>query len=174
VWWCIPLNPALRRQTGRELWVWTSLACKVSMSSRKKKREAGWWWWQMAMAHAFLALRKQRQASLWLWGQPRLQSEFKDSQGYAEKPCLEKQTNKQTSCCTVVILLSPAQQGLDGVCLHYGFTALGIHFINCLLDLAVTNFDLNYCSRPELVCLPSSTPLFLPSAPNHSQARPDW
>jgi hypothetical protein len=29
-------------------------------------------------------------------GQPGLQSEFQDSQGYTEKPCLEKQkTNKQ-------------------------------------------------------------------------------
>jgi hypothetical protein len=28
-------------------------------------------------------------------GQPGLQSEFQDSQGYTEKPCLEKQTNKK-------------------------------------------------------------------------------
>jgi hypothetical protein len=27
----------------------------------------------------------------WVRGQPRLQSEFQDSQGYTEKPCLEKQ-----------------------------------------------------------------------------------
>jgi hypothetical protein len=30
----------------------------------------------------------------WVQGQPSLQSEFQDSQGYTEKPCLEK-TNKQ-------------------------------------------------------------------------------
>jgi hypothetical protein len=41
-----------------------------------------------------LALR-QRQADFWVWGQPGLQSEFQDSQGYTEKPCLEKQTKKQ-------------------------------------------------------------------------------
>ena len=29
--------------------------------------------------------------SLWLWGQPGLQSEFQDSQGYTEKSCLKKQ-----------------------------------------------------------------------------------
>ena len=29
-------------------------------------------------------------------GQPGLQSEFQDSQDCTEKPCLEKQTNKQT------------------------------------------------------------------------------
>jgi hypothetical protein len=28
---------------------------------------------------------------LWVRGQPGLQSEFQDSQGYTEKPCLEKQ-----------------------------------------------------------------------------------
>jgi hypothetical protein len=43
------------------------------------------------------ALGRQRQVDLWVWGQPGLQSEFKDSQGYTEKPCLEqtKQTNKK-------------------------------------------------------------------------------
>ena len=42
------------------------------------------------------ALGRQRQADFWVRGQPGLQSEFQDSQGYTEKPCLEnKQTNKQ-------------------------------------------------------------------------------
>jgi hypothetical protein len=36
------------------------------------------------------ALGKQRQADFWVQGQPGLQSEFQDSQGYTEKPCLEK------------------------------------------------------------------------------------
>ena len=30
------------------------------------------------------------QADFWVWGQPGLQSEFRDSQGYTEKPCLEE------------------------------------------------------------------------------------
>ena len=35
---------------------------------------------------------------LWVWGQAGLQSEFQDSQGYIEKPCLKnKQTNKQNN-----------------------------------------------------------------------------
>jgi hypothetical protein len=42
------------------------------------------------------ALGRQRQADFWVRGQPGLQSEFQDSQGYTEKPCLEK-TNKQTN-----------------------------------------------------------------------------
>jgi hypothetical protein len=33
----------------------------------------------------------------WVRGQPGLQSEFQDSQGYTEKPCLEKQKQKQNN-----------------------------------------------------------------------------
>jgi hypothetical protein len=40
-------------------------------------------------------LRGQRQVDLWVRGQPGLENEYQDSQGYTEKPCLEKpnQTN---------------------------------------------------------------------------------
>jgi hypothetical protein len=37
------------------------------------------------------ALGRQRQADFCVQGQPGLQSEFQNSQGYTEKPCLEKQ-----------------------------------------------------------------------------------
>jgi hypothetical protein len=40
------------------------------------------------------ALGRQRQANFWVRGLPGLQSEFQDSQGYTEKPCLEKKQNK--------------------------------------------------------------------------------
>jgi hypothetical protein len=46
-----------------------------------------------------LGRQRQRQVDFWVRGQPGLQSEFQESQGYTEKPCLEqtnKQTNKQT------------------------------------------------------------------------------
>jgi hypothetical protein len=36
-----------------------------------------------------VAPRRQKQVDFWVWGQPGLQSEFQDSQGYTEKPCLE-------------------------------------------------------------------------------------
>ena len=41
----------------------------------------------------------QSQVDFWVRGQPGLQSEFPDSQGYTEKPCLkkQKQTNKKES-----------------------------------------------------------------------------
>jgi hypothetical protein len=40
------------------------------------------------------AFWRQRQEDFLIQGQPGLQSEFQDSQGYTEKPCLKKQ--KQT------------------------------------------------------------------------------
>jgi hypothetical protein len=48
-------------------------------------------WWHMPLIPA---LGRQRQANFWVWGQPGLQSEFQDSQGYTEKPCLQKQKTK--------------------------------------------------------------------------------
>jgi hypothetical protein len=41
------------------------------------------------------ALGRQRQAGFWVQGQPGLQSEFQDSQGYTEKPCLKKKKKKK-------------------------------------------------------------------------------
>jgi hypothetical protein len=35
--------------------------------------------------------------SLWVQGQPGLQNKFQDSMVYTKKPCLEKQTDKQTN-----------------------------------------------------------------------------
>jgi hypothetical protein len=44
------------------------------------------------------ALGRQRQVDFWVRGQPGLQSEVQDSQGYTEKPCLKnKNKNKQTN-----------------------------------------------------------------------------
>jgi hypothetical protein len=42
-----------------------------------------------------LALTRQRQVDFWVRDQPGLQSEFQDSQGYTEKPCLEKPKKKE-------------------------------------------------------------------------------
>jgi hypothetical protein len=49
-----------------------------------------------------LALGRQRQADFWVRGQPGLQSKLQDSQGYTEKPCLEKpkKQNKKTKTKT--------------------------------------------------------------------------
>ena len=41
------------------------------------------------------ALGRQRQVDFQVRGQPGLQSEFEDSQGYTEKPCLEKRERER-------------------------------------------------------------------------------
>jgi hypothetical protein len=41
------------------------------------------------------ALGRQRQVDFLVRGQPGLQSEFQDSQGYTEKPCLKKPKKKK-------------------------------------------------------------------------------
>jgi hypothetical protein len=49
------------------------------------------------VAHAFNPSTLEPEAGGFLSsrGQPGLQSELQDSQGYTEKPCLKKQTNKK-------------------------------------------------------------------------------
>jgi hypothetical protein len=49
-------------------------------------------WWHIPLIPT---LRRQRQVYFWIQGQSGLQSEFQDSQGYTEKPCLKKQKQKQ-------------------------------------------------------------------------------
>jgi hypothetical protein len=49
-------------------------------------------WWRMPVIPA---PRRQRQADFWVRGQPGLQSEFQDSEGYTEKSCLEKPKEKK-------------------------------------------------------------------------------
>jgi hypothetical protein len=58
---------------------------------RMKRRSPAWW-----STPLIPALGRQRQVDFWVRGQPALQSEFQDSQGYTENPCLknQKQTNK--------------------------------------------------------------------------------
>ena len=51
---------------------------------------------QAVVAHAFNP--STWEADFWVRGQPGLQNEFQDSQGYTKKPYLEKpKTNKQTN-----------------------------------------------------------------------------
>jgi hypothetical protein len=48
-------------------------------------------WWRTPLIPG---LGRQRQADFRVQGYPGLQSEFQDSQGYTEKPCLKKTKNK--------------------------------------------------------------------------------
>jgi hypothetical protein len=48
------------------------------------------------MVHAFNPSTWEAEAGgFWVWGQPGLQSEFQDSQGYTVKPCPEKKQKKR-------------------------------------------------------------------------------
>jgi hypothetical protein len=57
-----------------------------------KKEEESRAWWHTPLIPA---LGRQRQVDFCVRGQPGLQSEFQDSQGYTEKPCPEKQKKKK-------------------------------------------------------------------------------
>ena len=67
-------------------------------------------WWPTPLIPA---LRRQRQVDFWVWGQPGLQSEFQDSQGCTEKPCLEKQ--KQRKEKREKAMSRSCQQNLSGI-----------------------------------------------------------
>jgi hypothetical protein len=69
------------------------LAAEPSLQLLYTYLGAGQWWHTPLIP----ALGRQRQADFWVGGQPGLHSEFQDSQDYTEKPCLKKQTNKQTN-----------------------------------------------------------------------------
>ena len=56
-----------------------------------KNQRAGWWWRTPLSQHS----GRQRKADFWVRGQPSLQCEFQDSQGYIEKPCLKKTKSKK-------------------------------------------------------------------------------
>jgi hypothetical protein len=52
------------------------------------------------------ALRRQRQADFWVQGQPGLQSEFQDSQGYTEKPSRKNNNKKRIFSVFKILLIS--------------------------------------------------------------------
>jgi hypothetical protein len=64
---------------------------RLCLNSKTKTLTKSQAWWRTP---SIPALGRQRQADFWVWGQPGLQSEFQDSQGYTEKPCLEKPKTK--------------------------------------------------------------------------------
>ena len=59
-----------------------------------KNNDFSWAWWRTPLIPA---IGRQRQADFGVRGQPGLHGEFQDSQGYTEKPCLEKTENKKTT-----------------------------------------------------------------------------
>jgi hypothetical protein len=55
-----------------------------------------WWHTPLIPALGDRGVGGQRQADFWVRGQPGLQSEFQDIQGYTEKPCLKKLKQNKT------------------------------------------------------------------------------
>ena len=75
------------------------------------------------------ALKRQKQVHVSLPGQPGLESEFRDSQSYTEKPCLEKKN---------VLNLSPFSKAKAcHLCIH---GALCGHFILLSSDSGLLAF----------------------------------
>jgi hypothetical protein len=64
---------------------------------------SGGQWWRTPLIPA---LGRQRQTDFWVRGQPVLQSEFQDSQGYTEKTCLKKKKKKRQKTKKVQSMLS--------------------------------------------------------------------
>jgi hypothetical protein len=83
--------------------VWPRVCGGGSVSvlpGKKKKKEKGCSWACGTLLSPLIpALRRQRQADFWVQGQPGLQSDFQDSQGCTEKPCLEKPKKKKKKDC---------------------------------------------------------------------------
>ena len=80
-------------------WTYVEISCSCSniyyktntFKSNKNTFMSRVWWCTPLIP----ALGRQRQADFWVWGQPGLQSEFQDSQGYIEKPCWKKEREKR-------------------------------------------------------------------------------
>jgi hypothetical protein len=66
-------------------------ACVYGKNKSIESVSTGWFW----HTPLILALGRQRQEDFWVRVQPGLQSEFQDSQGYTEKPRLEKPRKKK-------------------------------------------------------------------------------
>jgi hypothetical protein len=64
------------------------------------------------------ALGRQRQVDFWVRGQPSLQSEFQDNQGYADKPCLKKTKQNKTKQNKT----KPKDEDKEGACIKIPLT----------------------------------------------------
>jgi hypothetical protein len=76
----------------RTCWRGRPPTTKLAWKDWSQIQPINWIWWCTPLIPA---LGRQRQADFWVRGQPGLQSEFQNSQGYTEKPCLFKKKKKK-------------------------------------------------------------------------------
>jgi hypothetical protein len=95
---CLPTVPIVVTESEKGFTVWNisiiwagEMAQLLRACTALTEEQSCRAWWRTPLIPA---LGRQRQANFWVGGQPGLQSEFQDSQGYTEKPCLEKQNKK--------------------------------------------------------------------------------
>ena len=68
------------------------------------------------VAHAFSPSTWEAEAGdFWVRGQPGLQGEFQNSQGYAEKPCLKKQTTDKQKYLNLLLNVKVGEQERKGI-----------------------------------------------------------
>jgi hypothetical protein len=89
-----PLTGVPPSSQKRDLWAspWKDVTFQGQNCVQHRNGDPRQAWWRTPLIPA---LGRQRQADFWVRGQPGLQSEFQDSQGYTEKPCLEKPKKKK-------------------------------------------------------------------------------
>jgi hypothetical protein len=107
---CLSLRPAwstkwVLGQPGlyRETLSQNTKKQKTKKQTKKKRIKFFQAWCRTPLIQA---LGRQRQADFWIRGQSGLQSEFQDSQGYKEKPCLEKANNNKKNKIVNRIIMS--------------------------------------------------------------------
>ena len=125
-WWRTPLIPALGRQRRADFWVrgqpglqsefqdsqgYTEKPCLKKTKQNKTKQnktKTKKIWFELGMVvHTFNPSTWKAEAEdFWVQGQPGLQSEFQDSQGYTEKPCLEKPKKKVSQYAYIHIFIT--------------------------------------------------------------------
>jgi hypothetical protein len=95
-----------------------------------------WAWWRTPLIPP---LGRQRQADFWVRGQPGLWSEFQESQGYTEKPCLKKPKGGGRKKCLFLI-------SFIAILIH-------VHESNIVWEYNTTQIsDLSHLSQWDLWC----------------------